>query len=92
MARGTVFVGFFASAAVIPTISVPIKEKPAESKTFIVPSPPPAKAPGFFQYSNPITLSPRPPVVTHKAINLLLICSRIIKFIAVTNNDKNKDN
>ena len=39
---------------------MPWKEKPAVSKTLTVPTPPSTKAPGSFQYLNPITSPPRP--------------------------------
>lgn len=93
MARGTVLVGFLASAAVIPTISVPMKEKPAESNTLSVPRPPPAKAPGSFQYLKPITPAPRPPVVTHKPVHTLLIReNKGCPFNQLTNDDEYKNN
>lgn len=94
IARGTVFVGFFASAAVIPTISVPMNEKPAERRTFNVPRPPPANAPGVFQYSKPITWSPRPPEVTQIA-NQIRVSKKIFgrkRERNLTNDDKDEDN
>lgn len=50
IARGKVLEGFLASPAVIPTISVPWNEKPADSKTLTVPTAPLTKAPGSSQY------------------------------------------